>query len=334
MAKLRDYDLTTLMNNLRVFEYEREGQTIRAEFFPSSRGKNIAMILESMYGTLKADEIFYKPYEAGLLSENMLAATIADKNRDNWIHLLGITKSEYNPIWNVDGTVETITETEYGKNTTLQNGKVITTEQIEDGSTKTIHGKTITTEQLEEATTETEYGKVSTSEQLATGRSETQHGLIVENDQIEDAVSKEKVSAFNNSSLVQKSQNETDGGKVKTTNSGTDVVLNSDGKKQLSDTGKDTITVDGGKMEVSEGGMDEIQTNTGKSEVKNTGDDITKESGKDTQKITEKRGGNIGVTMTQQLLSAEADFWSQWNFFDAWFKSIIKVITIPIFEED
>lgn len=334
MAKLKDFDLTILMNNLRTFEYEKEGVSIIANIFPQTHAKNIAMILESKYGDLKADDVFYKPYSMGLLSDSMLASTIADKNHDNWVHLLGITKSEYNPIWNVDGTVETTTETEYGKNTTLQNGLTVTTEQTVDGKMETIYGKSTTTEQIDNATTETTYGKKDTTEQLTDGSTTTTHGLTVTNDQIEDGKETNNIAAFNSSSLVTKSEVDSNAGKTTVTNSGDDIIRTNIGKTEISSGGKDSIVTDAGKIEVADNGTDTVNTNAGKMEVKNSGEDVTRESGKDTQKVTEKRGGNIGVTMTQQLLTAESDFWSQWNFFDKWFKSIVEVITIPVFEED
>lgn len=56
-------------------------------------------------------------------------------------------------------------------------------------------------------------------------------------------------------------------------------------------------------------------------------------AGEDSYTETETRYGNIGVTMTQQLLKAEFDLWKNFNFMQLFFESIISVICYPYFEE-
>lgn len=53
----------------------------------------------------------------------------------------------------------------------------------------------------------------------------------------------------------------------------------------------------------------------------------------DNETVSEKfsRGGNIGVTMTQQLISAERDSWL-WNFYEVVFKDIDSVLTSAFWE--
>lgn len=46
---------------------------------------------------------------------------------------------------------------------------------------------------------------------------------------------------------------------------------------------------------------------------------------------TTTRSGNIGVTTTQQMLSAERDLWV-WNFFDQVYKDIDSVLSLPIYD--
>ena len=75
----------------------------------------------------------------------------------------------------------------------------------------------------------------------------------------------------------------------------------------------------------------EATTHTiGKIEHANTGKDTDTESGSDTVTDTYVRAGNIGVTMTQQLLTAEESFWSKYSFFEHWFNDIAEQIGLPI----
>lgn len=46
---------------------------------------------------------------------------------------------------------------------------------------------------------------------------------------------------------------------------------------------------------------------------------------------TTTRSGNIGVTTTQQMLSAERELWL-WNFFDQVYKDIDSVLSLPIYD--
>lgn len=46
---------------------------------------------------------------------------------------------------------------------------------------------------------------------------------------------------------------------------------------------------------------------------------------------TINRSGNIGVTTTQQMLTAERDLW-MWNFFDQVYKDIDSVLALPIYD--
>ena len=46
---------------------------------------------------------------------------------------------------------------------------------------------------------------------------------------------------------------------------------------------------------------------------------------------TTTRSGNIGVTTTQQMLSAERELW-MWNFFDQVYKDIDSVLSLPIYD--
>ena len=87
-----------------------------------------------------------------------------------------------------------------------------------------------------------------------------------------------------------------------------------------------------GKVEHKNSGKDTVTTSIGKIEQASDGEDVNTESGSDTVTDTLTRHGNIGVTMTQQLLTAEDSFWSQYSFFKRYFNDIAEVISLPIYE--
>lgn len=73
-------------------------------------------------------------------------------------------------------------------------------------------------------------------------------------------------------------------------------------------------------------------SNSGKIKSELSGNDTDTLSGKDTVRDTFTRGGNLGITMTQQLLSAEKDFWAHMDFFSMWFKDIANQLALPMWE--
>lgn len=151
----------------------------------------------------------------------------------------------------------------------------------------------------ETRTIETVYGKVTTmaknskvtDEQKTDGKNNTTHGLVTT---ITEPTTTGSVAAFDSTDVVTASQ--TSATQHSNTDSGTTNVALSMGKVEHSSSGSDTDTL----------------------------------SGKDTVTDTLVRGGNIGVTMTQQLLTAENNFWSEFSFFEQWFSDIADEISLPI----
>lgn len=86
-----------------------------------------------------------------------------------------------------------------------------------------------------------------------------------------------------------------------------------------------------GKTETDSGKVKGTSRN-GTTTSTGSGSDSDTLSGTDTVTDTFVRGGNIGVTMTQQLLSAEKDFWTKMDFFGMWFNDIVEQISIPMWE--
>lgn len=148
-------------------------------------------------------------------------------------------------------------------------------------------------------TIETQYGKVTTmaknskvtDEQKTDGKNNTTHGLVTT---ITEPTTTGSVAAFDSTDVVTASQ--TSATQHSNTDSGSTNVALSMGKIEHAASGSDTDTL----------------------------------SGKDTVTDTLVRGGNIGVTMTQQLLTAENNFWSEFSFFEQWFSDIADEISLPI----
>lgn len=84
--------------------------------------------------------------------------------------------------------------------------------------------------------------------------------------------------------------------------------------------------------DISNAGKVKNTFNNGKNETVSTGYDEDKHTGTDTTTDTYRRTGNIGVTMSTQLLRDGENFWSKFNFYDVFFKDINKELTIGIWE--
>ena len=82
-------------------------------------------------------------------------------------------------------------------------------------------------------------------------------------------------------------------------------------------------TFDNGVVTAQKGGTDSIEE---------SGDETLINSGKDEYKETYERHGNIGVTMSGQLIKDSASVWDAFDFYDKWMRSIFEVLTIPIYE--
>ena len=145
----------------------------------------------------------------------------------------------------------------------------------------------------------TQYGKITTmaknskltDEQKTDGKNNTTHGLVTT---ITEPTTTGSVAAFDSADVVTASQ--TSATQHSNTDSGTTNIALSMGKVEHSSSGSDTDTL----------------------------------SGTDIVTDTLVRGGNIGVTMTQQLLTAENNFWSEFSFFEQWFSDIADEISLPI----
>ena len=95
-------------------------------------------------------------------------------------------------------------------------------------------------------------------------------------------------------------------------------------KTQLSGgTRRNDRTFDAGVVTAQKGGSDTISED---------GDEVLRNGGKDEYKEKYVRHGNIGVTMSGQLIKDSASVWDAFDFYDKWIRSIFEVLTIPIYE--
>lgn len=295
MATLNKYDIESLLGVLRTFTYttEVDGETVTVNAEVFTAGQiPIATKIFLQEYGTRVADDIMTDYKNGTITAAALGDIIKTLCVQRWKHFLEMWKVNYNPIWNVDGVEQHVIETEYGKILTMEKGTTITNEQKVDGETETTHGLTTTDEQKTNGTIETAYGKTSTTT---------------------NPTSTGSVAAFDSADFVGASQS-----------SATNTIV--------TDSNRDTVTNNMGKVEHKNSGTDTVTTSIGKIEQASDGEDVNTESGTDTVTDTLTRHGNIGVTMTQQLLTAEDSFWSQYSFFKRYFNDIAEVISLPIYE--
>lgn len=306
--KLKEYQTKPILNELRVFSYQTKvnGQetTVNVELFPASMLDIANKIFLQKQGDLKADDIM-EDYREGTYTAQAVADVIKNFHVQKWKHWLEMWKAEYNPIWNVDATETKTIVTQYGKVTTMAKNTTDTTTYNSE------------LEMEYDSTNKTTYNSNETAEQLTDGKYNTTHGHIITQTEPQ---TDNAIAAFDSVNPVPHS--ETILTQHSDTNSGTDQIAISDGKKKTDRGGYDELARDG----------KDTNTHSGTDSLARTGSDTDTLSGTDSTTETTTRGGNIGVQMTQQLLTAEQSFWSQYSFFDMWFSDIAEELTLSIYE--
>lgn len=211
---------------------------------------------------------------------------------DRLNHLYETTQYEYNPIWNVDGTETTerdVTNTDtMEKSTGFTNTR---THDLTEGNTgtdkRTDALQSQRTDNLTENTTETGTDTIThtgTDNTTSSGSSDSKTQDYPMNGTAKD---REHVSATKNGTN-NNTKNLTD---TDTKNLSTEVK--NTGTETVSNTG--TVTTEN----------TETRTTTGTVKDDNSGTENATNNGTVKEKIVHTRSGNIGVTMTQQLIEAE-----------------------------
>lgn len=221
-----------------------------------------------------------------------------------WDRLYAAYTAEYNPIWNVDGS---ITETETRDLATDHTGTDTTGSSGTDTETHT------GTESISDSGTDTQTHTGTESIADSGTDSESRSGT----DRKETSGS---VYGFDSSGAVPSDS----GSETVTAGIGTSTTY---GKKE--DTSKDlTDSTSYGKTEENTKNLTD-STTYGRT-------DTTTHNTKDTDKgtITRQttRGGNIGVTMTQQMLEADSEYWNKITslFYHQVITDIVDEITYKI----
>lgn len=292
---VKQYDIEALLSVLRTFTYttEVDGETVTVNAEVFTSGQiPIATKIFLQEYGSRVADDILDEYKKGNVSAAELGDMIKTLCVQRWKHFLEMWKVNYNPIWNVDGVEVHEITTEYGKITRMAKGTTITDEQKVDAETEVEYGQKQTDEQKTNGSTSMTYGKSTTT------TNPTNTG---------------KVAAMDSVAFVNASES-----------SATNMIN--------TDSGSDSTTTNIGKIEHASSGKDTTTTSIGKVEHAHTGTDTDTLDGSDTTTDRLTRGGNIGTTMTQSLLTAESDFWSQYSFFDKYFRDIADVISLPIYE--
>lgn len=292
---VKQYDIESLLSVLRTFTYttEVDGESVTVNAEVFTSGQiPIATKIFLQEYGSRVADEILDDYKKGDVSAAELGDMIKTLCVQRWKHFLEMWKVNYNPIWNVDGVEVHEITTEYGKITRMAKGTTITDEQKVDAETEIEYGQKQTDEQKTNGSTSMTYGKSTTT------TNPTNTG---------------KVAAMDSVAFVNASES-----------SATNMIN--------TDSGSDSTTTNIGKIEHASSGKDTTTTSIGKVEHAHTGTDTDTLDGSDTTTDTLTRHGNIGVTMTQQLLTAEDDFWSHYSFFTKYFNDIANVISLPIYE--
>lgn len=295
MATVKQYDIESLLSVLRTFTYttEVDGETVTVNAEVFTTGQiPIATKIFLQEYGSRVADEILDEYKKGDVTAAELGDMIKTLCVQRWKHFLEMWKVNYNPIWNVDGVEVHEITTEYGKITRMDKGTIITDEQKVDAETEVEYGQKQTDEQKTDGSTSMTYGKSTTT------TNPTNTG---------------KVAAMDSVAFVNASES-----------SATNMIN--------ADSGSDSTTTNIGKIEHASSGKDTTTTSIGKVEHAHTGTDTDTLDGSDTTTDRLTRGGNIGTTMTQTLLSAEDDFWSHYSFFTKYFNDIANVISLPIYE--
>lgn len=263
-----------------------------------------------------------------LSTENMerLARIIFSKYHENWERAWYALSLEYNPIHNYDGDETVTTERTYENtnNNTLTNTKthnlsVDNTGTVTDNDTITKTGTDITNiinvEDKTGSDTLTKSGKETNTD--------TKNGSMIETNEI---------AGYNSSTYSNDSKKTTSYNNYTDTN---ELSYNTREDVQNYDTNVNTVndeTVTYNTTNID----NKTTTNNLKEETKGTisdsGTNNNQENGSESTTVTTKKGGNLGVTTTQQMLTSELEFRAMYNFFNNLvYKNIDEVLTIKVY---
>lgn len=262
------------------------------------------------------NEIFIKCSNMSLVYPDYDFMKLAIKNwskseLDIWNRLYEAFTEEYDPLWNVDGTTTETRSisregTESSTNSNSLTGK--DTRVIAETGSKT-NDITLTTNN----TTATTGSTTSNTQEVSEGTSTTTTSSTTTN----------SVKGFNSNDWVEhdKSVASSNDSTSTTGETSTDVAGSSTGNETL--TGEQVTDQDETSILNTNDTLNRTETNSG------TGSRTNEETVAET--YTQRRQGNIGVTMSQQLLEAELNVRPKLNIYDFIANSFKKKFTIMIY---
>ena len=228
----------------------------------------------------------------------MAVGAWAKKEAEKWQLLYNTQYYKYNPIWNKDGLI-TRTETETRD---LQNSRT-------QDSEKSINRDGTTTRNLTDSETQDSTQTNNISET-------TTNNLTDNTTQTIDRTDERKVAGFNSEAYVNAEQTTTDSSNTSTTeNTGT---------VDRENTG--TIAVENETNRTQTGTVNENEKGTETEQITAGGS----ETGTVTREYTDKETGNIGITMTQQMIDAER-VTANYNVQDAIIESFKKRFCLLVY---
>ena len=327
MKVIKDFDIESLLDLLRSFSYtkEVEGETVtcNVELFTHAQTPIATKFFLQCHGDRIADFIL-EQYGEEYITATELSNMIKTVCVQRWKQFYEMWKADYNPIWNVDGTEKRVIVTEFGKIIEHEKDTTVTDEQKTDGKNNVTHGLKVT------------------DEQKTDGKNNITHGLV---DTITEPTTTGKVAAFDSVDFVNASQtsatqhSDTQSGTTNTAismgtiehaNSGTTNTAISMGTIEHANSGTTNTAISMGTIEHASSGTTNTAISMGTIEHTSSGKDTDTESGDETVTDTYTRHGNIGVTMSSQLLRDNENFWSQYSFFEHWFDDIAGQISLPM----
>lgn len=293
--KVRETDTESILANLRTFSYTtvEDGETVTKNVELFSSSQT--PIANKLFLQLQGDlraDDILQEYKDGDISAEDLAGMILVMIKSQLVQLWKEWEADYNPLWNVDGIEKRTVKTEFGKIVEHEKDSKITDEQKVSGSDNLTHGLKVV------------------DEQKLDGKDNLTHGLATT---ITEPVNTHKIAAFD---------------------SQTPVTYTEDSATSHSNTnsGSDNRTISMGKIEHENSGIDQRTMNMGKIEHVSSGKDTDTDDGEENVTDIFERHGNIGVTMSTQLLRDGDNFWSNFNFFEKYFSLIAEQISIPIYD--
>ena len=366
--RLSKYDTAAILANLRTFSYttKEDGETVtkNVTLFPEEKLTQVNLFFLQYKGKLKADAIM-DSYKKGDVSASDVASVVMLMIKSQLVNLWRIWEADYNPLWNVDGIEKKEIKTEFGKVVDREKATTLTDEQLEDGKNNVTHNHTLTDNQTVDGKNNITHGRKLTDDQTSDGKNNVTHNHTLTDTQTADGkqntthglqttitepTATNTVSAFDSGvNFENKSQSSatthtnTDSGTtnialssgtVEHREGGTTKTEISMGTIEHEESGTTNTALSIGTIQHTEGGTTNTAISMGKIKHTNDGKDTDTESGDETTTETYTRTGNIGVTMSTQLLRDGDTFWSQFNFFQKYFELIAEPLTIPIYDDE